>query len=133
MKVDEAFIGKVSKVHGIGNEAIKALRAYLGVLPEVKQEDNTLFDEELLFVTDKGLERIVKGLRIGDSKVEKTILDDIQYIQKTHLRDRPQDNAECIKHLRNLLFMPNGKHLKETAVNNQIVEQLIDELKIRYR
>ena len=131
--VDEAFIVKVSKVRGIGDEAIKALRVYLGIPLEVKQEENTLFEDELLFVTDKGLEGIVKGLRIGDSKVEKTILEDIKYIQKTHLKDRPQDNAECINHLRNLLFMPNGKHLKETAVNKQIVEQLIDELKIRYR
>ena len=131
--VDEAFIVKVSKVRGIGDEAIKSLRVYLGIPLDVKQEENTLFEDELLFVTDKGLEGVVKGLRIGDSKVEKTILEDIEYIKKTHLKDRPQDNAECINHLRNLLFMPNGKHLKETAVNKQIVEQLIDELKIRYR
>ena len=77
---------------------------------------------------------IVRELRIGDPDVEKTILDQIKRVQEKHMKDSPKDNNECIKHLNNLLFYENApKHLKRTPNNEQIVEALIDRLKIRYR
>lgn len=132
-RFDEYLISRISKIKGIGEGKIESLRDYLGVGRIKKAPDSTLFEQELLFVTDAGLTKLVKGLRIGDPKVEMVILDDIQYVQKKHMNDSPQDNMECIKHLDNLLFVDNGKHLKKTPNNEQIVEQLIAELKIRYR
>ena len=139
-RLDEAFITKIGKIRGIGDESLKAIRDALDIHP-IKTPDSFLFsddsypqDTELSFVTDKGLVDVVKELRIGDSSVEMIILDDIKYVQDIHIKDVPRDSNECIKHLNNLLFSEKSrKHLKRTPNNEQIVEALIDRLKIRYR
>ena len=131
-RIDETLISKISKVSGVGKEAIKALRDSLGV--GLKSEaSESLFAQGLLFVKDDSLAEVVRELRIDKPEVEKIILDDIRFVQQKHLHDSPQDNMECIKHLSYLLFIDNGKHLKRTPVNNIIVDQLIEKLRNRYR
>ena len=138
-RLDEFFIARIARIRGIGDESLSAIRDALNIHPVKTTEfqfpdDSYQQDPGLYFVTDKGLTDIVRELRIGDPDVEKTILDQIKRVQEKHMKDSPKDNNECIKHLNNLLFYENApKHLKRTPNNAQIVEALIDRLKIRYR
>lgn len=128
-RVDESFINRIKKVRGIGDKLIKAIRDCFSVQPVAEK---TLFDNQLWFVKDEGLTDLVKGLHIGDPKVEEIIISDIKYLQDVHKKDSNQDNYECIDHLQKLLFMKNGKHLQLSPINKQRVEMLIKELKTRY-
>ncbi|MBQ9309393.1 MAG: hypothetical protein IJ222_00835 [Bacteroidales bacterium] len=138
--LDEAFIAQISRIRGIGDESLKALRDTLQIYP-IHTSDSNLFSEEyyaheseLFFAADKGLFDIVNELRIGDPDVERIIIDAIKRVQDNHIKDVPKDNNECIKHLKNLIFYDKApKHLKRTPNNEQIVEALIDTLKTRYR
>lgn len=138
-RLDESFIARIARIRGIGDESLSAIRDALNIHPVKTAEflfpdDSYQQDPGLYFVTDKGLTDIVRELRIGDPDVEKTILDQIKRVQEKHMKDSPKDNNKCIKHLNNLLFYENApKHLKRTPNNEQIVEALIDRLKIRYR
>lgn len=140
-RLDEGFVIRISRIQGIGEVSLSAIRDALNIHPVKTAESFLQFSDEsypqdagLCFVTDKGLTDVVKELRIGDPNVERIILDDIKFVQEKHYKDNPRNNNDCIDHLDNLLFSEKArKPLKRTALNEQLAEALIDALRIRYR
>lgn len=140
-RLDEGFVIRISRIQGIGEVSLSAIRDALNIHPVKTAESFLQFPDEsypqdagLYFVTDKGLTDVVKELRIGDPNVERIILDDIKFVQEKHYKDNPRNNNDCIDHLDNLLFSEKArKPLKRTALNEQLAEALIDALRIRYR
>lgn len=129
-QVNEYFFNRISKANGIGKGTIEAIRNHFNIKPVVEK---TLFDEQLLFINDNGLEKLVKELRIGDPNVEEIIINNIIYIQGTHKKYPHPNNYDCIDHLHKLL-LSNTKYAlpKKTQNNIQIVNKLIELLKNRY-
>ncbi len=140
-RLDEGFVIRISRIQGIGEVSLSAIRDALNIHHVKTAESFLQFPDEsypqdagLYFVTDKGLTDVVKELRIGDPIVERIILDDIKFVQEKHYKDNPRNNNDCIDHLDNLLFSEKArKPLKRTALNEQLAEALIDALRIRYR
>lgn len=140
-RLDEVFIARIGRIRRIGDESLSAIRDALNIHPVKTAESFLQFPDEsyhqdagLYFVTDKGLTDVVKELRIGDPNVERIILDDIKFVQEKHYKDNPRNNNDCIDHLDNLLFSEKAREpLKRTALNEQLAEELIDALRIRYR
>ena len=73
-------------------------------------------------------------MNIHDANIVKTLIEDIEYIQSAHIKDNPVDNADCIKHLRNLIYSKKWrKHLEPTDENKKITNDLINRLEQRYK
>ncbi len=137
-----SFYNKIRKVRGVGDEAIKAIRNIVGFeVPnddlfsqkDVNQVVPSIEDDVPSFVNDESICDIVIQMNIRNADIAQTLMDDIKYIQDIHRKDSPVDNAECIKHLRNLIYSDKwSKHLKHTPENTSITDHLLDLLKQRY-
>lgn len=126
------FYDKISKIRGVGDEAVMALKDILGMAASQEQD---LFGQQTIpsFVLDDEAINVVKKMRIPDQKIADILIEDIKYIQSYHRNDSPFDNHECISHLKNLVFSDKCTiPLIKTPENIKIVDVLIDKLTLLY-
>ena len=129
-------------IKGIGDSRIVEIEGVLGLetTDEIFNQANSVQPETstieatVSFVSDNDIIDIVHQMNIQDENIVDILIDDIKYIQSKHKKYNHVDNAECIKHLDNLIYSKKwGKHLEPTDENKKITNELINRLVQRYK
>lgn len=140
---NQDFYESIKKIKGIGNSKVSRIKKVLGLetTDEIFNQANSVQPEistieaTLSFVSDNAITDIVHQMNIKDANTVKTLIEDIEYIQRIHKKDNPINNADCINHLSRLIYYNNGrkKHLEPTDENKKITNDLINRLVQRYK
>lgn len=139
---NQDFYVSIKKIQGIGDSRVDRIKKALGLettdeifnqASSVQPETSTT-EAIVSFVSDNAIIDIIHQMNIHDANIVKTLIEDIEYIQSAHIKDNPVDNADCIKHLRNLIYSKKWrKHLEPTDENKKITNDLINRLEQRYK